>query len=162
MAVTTLSAVIGALQSVLSAHGYLVRVRNASDTPAHVELAEALGYKRAWLYDSPAVYPDVWMVLSRCPRSHRARVPAGRVRHQPGAPRLRLRRWPSGLDEALASCWQQRSFSSALSVRRITLQHNAITNRQTSTGNPGPFGAGKRAARRIVSATNHSLAAGLH
>lgn len=38
----------------------------SSDTPAHVELAEALGYKRAWLYDSPAVYPDVWMVLSRC------------------------------------------------------------------------------------------------
>src|ERR1700739_691206 len=38
----------------------------SSDTPAHVELAEALGYKRAWLYDSPALYPDVWMVLSRC------------------------------------------------------------------------------------------------
>src|ERR1700739_1143973 len=38
----------------------------SSDTPPHVELAEALGYKRAWLYDSPALYPDVWMVLSRC------------------------------------------------------------------------------------------------
>ena len=38
----------------------------SSDTPAHAELAEALGYKRAWLYDSPALYPDVWMVLSRC------------------------------------------------------------------------------------------------
>src|SRR3984893_8996148 len=37
----------------------------SSDTPAHVELAETLGYKRAWLYDSPALYPDVWMVLSR-------------------------------------------------------------------------------------------------
>src|SRR3978361_1752858 len=36
------------------------------DTPAHTELAETLGYKRAWLYDSPALYPDVWMVLSRC------------------------------------------------------------------------------------------------
>jgi 5,10-methylenetetrahydromethanopterin reductase len=31
-----------------------------------VELAETLGYKHAWLYDSPALYPDVWMVLSRC------------------------------------------------------------------------------------------------
>ena len=31
-----------------------------------MELAETLGYKRAWLYDSPALYPDVWMVLSRC------------------------------------------------------------------------------------------------
>jgi 5,10-methylenetetrahydromethanopterin reductase len=38
----------------------------SSDTPAHVELAEALGYKRAWLYDSPALYPDVWMILTRC------------------------------------------------------------------------------------------------
>ena len=38
----------------------------SSDTPAHVEFAETLGYKRAWLYDSPAVYPDVWMVLTRC------------------------------------------------------------------------------------------------
>jgi 5,10-methylenetetrahydromethanopterin reductase len=38
----------------------------ASDTPTHVELAETLGYKRAWLYDSPALVTDVWMVLSRC------------------------------------------------------------------------------------------------
>jgi 5,10-methylenetetrahydromethanopterin reductase len=38
----------------------------SSDTPAHAELAEALGYRRAWLYDSPAVVSDVWMVLSRC------------------------------------------------------------------------------------------------
>jgi len=38
----------------------------SSDTPAHVELAETLGYQRAWLYDSPALYPDVWMILTRC------------------------------------------------------------------------------------------------
>jgi 5,10-methylenetetrahydromethanopterin reductase len=38
----------------------------SSDTPAHVELAETLRYKRAWLYDSPALYPDIWMVLDRC------------------------------------------------------------------------------------------------
>jgi 5,10-methylenetetrahydromethanopterin reductase len=38
----------------------------SSDTPAHVELAETLGYRRAWLYDSPALYPDVWMILTRC------------------------------------------------------------------------------------------------
>ena len=35
-------------------------------TPGHVELAEQLGYRRAWLYDSTAVYPDVWMILGRC------------------------------------------------------------------------------------------------
>jgi 5,10-methylenetetrahydromethanopterin reductase len=38
----------------------------ASNTPAHVSTAESLGYRRAWLYDSPAVTTDVWMVLSRC------------------------------------------------------------------------------------------------
>src|SRR3984893_8308707 len=38
----------------------------SSDTPALVELAESLGYRRAWLYDSPALYPDVWMILTRC------------------------------------------------------------------------------------------------
>lgn len=34
------------------------------DTPAHVAVAEELGYERAWLYDSPALYPDVWMQLA--------------------------------------------------------------------------------------------------
>lgn len=35
-------------------------------TPHHVAVAEDLGYQRAWLYDSPALYPDVWMTLLRC------------------------------------------------------------------------------------------------
>lgn len=34
------------------------------DTPAHVAEAERLGYARAWLYDSPALYPDVWVTLA--------------------------------------------------------------------------------------------------
>ena len=37
-------------------------------TPDHVAAAEALGYRRAWLYDSPALYPDVWMMLAECAR----------------------------------------------------------------------------------------------
>lgn len=32
-------------------------------TPEHIELAELLGYQRAWCYDSPALYPDVWLTL---------------------------------------------------------------------------------------------------
>jgi 5,10-methylenetetrahydromethanopterin reductase len=36
------------------------------DTPDHVVLAEELGYRRAWLYDSPALYPEVFMTLARC------------------------------------------------------------------------------------------------
>ncbi|OBK27479.1 5,10-methylene tetrahydromethanopterin reductase [Mycobacterium asiaticum] len=38
----------------------------ASESPDHAVLAEALGYRRAWLYDTPALMTDVWMVLSRC------------------------------------------------------------------------------------------------
>lgn len=48
----------------------------SSSTPAHVELAETLGYRRAWLYDSPAVYPDVWMVVSRS-AEHTSRIGLG-------------------------------------------------------------------------------------
>jgi len=37
----------------------------SSDTPEHVRIAESLGYERAWCYDSPALYPDVWVQLCR-------------------------------------------------------------------------------------------------
>ena len=37
----------------------------AMDTPDHVAVAESLGYGRAWLYDSPPLYPDVWVQLAR-------------------------------------------------------------------------------------------------
>lgn len=33
-------------------------------TVEHVVLAEELGFAAAWLYDSPALYPDVWMALA--------------------------------------------------------------------------------------------------
>lgn len=36
----------------------------AMATPDHMVEAERLGYQRAWCYDSPALYPDVWMVLA--------------------------------------------------------------------------------------------------
>jgi 5,10-methylenetetrahydromethanopterin reductase len=35
------------------------------DVVEHAVLAESLGYERAWLYDSPALYPDVWVTLAR-------------------------------------------------------------------------------------------------
>ena len=34
------------------------------ETPSHVVLAEELGYRRAWLYDSPALYPDTWAMMA--------------------------------------------------------------------------------------------------
>lgn len=35
------------------------------DSPEHARVAESLGYERAWFYDSPALYPDVWVQLCR-------------------------------------------------------------------------------------------------
>jgi len=34
-------------------------------TPDHIALAEELGFRRAWVYDSPALYSDVWATLGR-------------------------------------------------------------------------------------------------
>jgi len=36
------------------------------DLPELVQVAEELGYTRAWVYDSPALFGDVWMALARC------------------------------------------------------------------------------------------------
>jgi 5,10-methylenetetrahydromethanopterin reductase len=36
----------------------------STDAVDHIVEAERLGYERAWCYDSPALYPDVWMVLA--------------------------------------------------------------------------------------------------
>jgi 5,10-methylenetetrahydromethanopterin reductase len=36
-----------------------------SKTPAHIALAESLGYANAWCYDTPALQLDVWMTLAR-------------------------------------------------------------------------------------------------
>jgi 5,10-methylenetetrahydromethanopterin reductase len=35
-----------------------------ADTPAHIELAEQLGYTRAWCFDTPALCSDMWMTLA--------------------------------------------------------------------------------------------------
>ncbi len=35
------------------------------DSVEHAQLAEELGYDRAWLYDSPAIYLDIWATLGR-------------------------------------------------------------------------------------------------
>jgi 5,10-methylenetetrahydromethanopterin reductase len=32
-------------------------------TPEHIVLAEGLGYRRAWVFDTPALQLDVWMTL---------------------------------------------------------------------------------------------------
>lgn len=34
------------------------------ETPEYIGIAEELGYQRAWCYDSPALYPDLWMILA--------------------------------------------------------------------------------------------------
>ena len=35
------------------------------DSPDHARIAEELGFERAWFYDSPALYPDIWVQMCR-------------------------------------------------------------------------------------------------
>ncbi|OJU80892.1 MAG: hypothetical protein BGO11_21995 [Solirubrobacterales bacterium 70-9] len=35
------------------------------EAPSQIELAEELGYDRAWVFDSPALFADPWMTLAR-------------------------------------------------------------------------------------------------
>jgi len=49
-----------------------------SNTPAHIELAEELGFETAWVYDTPALQLDVWMTLAL------AAVRTQRIRLGPG------------------------------------------------------------------------------
>ncbi len=48
------------------------------ETPAHVELAESLGFHTAWIYDTPALQLDCWMTLAL------AAVRTKRIRLGPG------------------------------------------------------------------------------
>src|SRR5271154_5440 len=35
------------------------------DIVRYAKLAEPLGYERVWLFDSPALYEDLWMAIAR-------------------------------------------------------------------------------------------------
>ena len=35
----------------------------SSQSHEHAVVTEHLGYERAWFYDSPALYPDVWVQM---------------------------------------------------------------------------------------------------
>jgi 5,10-methylenetetrahydromethanopterin reductase len=41
-----------------------VQFSTSLDSPAHIAIAEELGYDRAWLHDTPQQSPDVWMMLA--------------------------------------------------------------------------------------------------
>ncbi len=50
-----------------TAHNVEVSVAFAPEleTPDHIVLAEHLGFARAWCYDAPAIWADLWMTLAR-------------------------------------------------------------------------------------------------
>ncbi|MCA9511943.1 MAG: LLM class flavin-dependent oxidoreductase, partial [Myxococcales bacterium] len=46
------------------------------DVVAHAKLAESLGYERVWVFDSPALYGDLWIALARV-AEHTRRIGLG-------------------------------------------------------------------------------------
>src|SRR5919206_1386099 len=55
------------------------------DTPEHIRVAEELGYRCAYVYDSPAFLADAWMTLARtAERTSRIRIGVAAI-----TPRLR-------------------------------------------------------------------------
>jgi len=46
------------------------------DSVEQAQLAEELGYDRAWLYDSPAIYADIWVTMARI-ADHTERIGLG-------------------------------------------------------------------------------------
>ena len=44
--------------------GGAVRLEEALDLVDHIVEAEQLGYERAWLFDSPALYGDIWVTAA--------------------------------------------------------------------------------------------------
>ena len=57
------------------------------DLPSYARRAEELGYERVWVFDSPALYGDIWIALARVGRGHRTDRPRHRRRHTEPAPR---------------------------------------------------------------------------
>lgn len=85
----------------------------SAESHEHARIAEDLGYAWAWFYNSPALYPDVWVQLCRAAERTRriglspgVLVPSFAIRW---SMQRRSRRWfqspdptalPSGLDRA--------------------------------------------------------------
>lgn len=74
----------------------------SADTPAHIELAERLGFHRAWVYDSPAACADLWMTLAvAAHRTERIGLAPGAVADRPfDVPIVIAAEGPRGLEAA--------------------------------------------------------------
>ncbi len=97
-------------------------------TPEHIRIAESLGYQRAWAYDSPALYPDVWAML------YQAAERTERIGIGPGVLVPSLRH-PMTNAAAIAGghCWPARSPSgTAHRSRCCTVRVSVPRDRSTS------------------------------
>ncbi len=90
----------------------------------HARIAESLGYERAWFYDSPALYPDVWV------HPGRAAERTSRIGLGPGVP-------DPDAAPSDGECGRDRdagfdSGSGARRDRRRLRVHRAVNSRSTA------------------------------
>jgi 5,10-methylenetetrahydromethanopterin reductase len=97
------------------------------DSADHTRIAESLGYRRAWFYDSPALYSDVWVELCRAAECT-ARIGLGPAVLEPSL------RHPMTNAAAIAT------LASAAGAERVTVAiGSGLTGRSTLGQRPLPW-----------------------
>jgi 5,10-methylenetetrahydromethanopterin reductase len=102
----------------------------------HIEVAESLGYERAWLYDSPALYPDVWVTLA---------LAAERTDHIGLGPAVLI---PS-LRHVLAQATAITTLESLAPGRTVAAVGTGFTGRMTLGQKPLPWSEVEEYIRRL-------------
>ena len=99
------------------------------DSVEQAVLAEQLGYDRAWLYDSPAIYADVWITMARI-AEHTDRIGLGTAVLVPSLRSVMATASAIATIEAMAPGRGAYGFGTGATAR-WTLGKDALTLRET-------------------------------
>ena len=99
------------------------------DSVEQATLAEELGYDRAWLYDSPAIYADIWVTMARI-AEHTDRIGLGTAVLVPSLRSVIATASAIGTIEAMAPGRLAVGFGTGATAR-WTLGKDALTLKET-------------------------------